>query len=222
MRPWGEVKTIELAMLDLKNQIERHISDFNRQWPADSGGLDGETGQRRGLLRQARPPRDGRRSALRGTISPAPARAERPEPHVALASARPGARRDQDPPRARQRKPAHRRVQSGNPPRDRPPCTARGGCALVQAEPARGPQPLVLLGAGEASDEVAQAIEAPPATLEASPRLMSKCCSLRQGPSGRAGRGARGGGAWARGWSPICQRVGRRRREREGSARLRR
>jgi uncharacterized protein YPO0396 len=36
----AEVKTIELTMLDLENQIERRFSDFNRQWPADGGGLD--------------------------------------------------------------------------------------------------------------------------------------------------------------------------------------
>jgi uncharacterized protein YPO0396 len=36
----SEVKTIELAMLELKNQIERRFADFNRLWPAESGGLD--------------------------------------------------------------------------------------------------------------------------------------------------------------------------------------
>ncbi|HTV20679.1 MAG TPA: SbcC/MukB-like Walker B domain-containing protein, partial [Polyangiaceae bacterium] len=36
----SEVKAIELAMLELKNQIERRFADFNRQWPAESGGLD--------------------------------------------------------------------------------------------------------------------------------------------------------------------------------------
>jgi len=36
----GEVKGIELSMLELKNQIERRFADFNRQWPAESGGLD--------------------------------------------------------------------------------------------------------------------------------------------------------------------------------------
>lgn len=36
----AELKTIELGMLDLKNQIERCFSDFNRQWPAEGGGLD--------------------------------------------------------------------------------------------------------------------------------------------------------------------------------------
>jgi uncharacterized protein YPO0396 len=36
----GEVKTIELGLVELKNQIERRFSDFNRQWPAESSGLD--------------------------------------------------------------------------------------------------------------------------------------------------------------------------------------
>jgi uncharacterized protein YPO0396 len=36
----AEVKTIELGMLELKNQIERRFADFNRQWPAEGGGLD--------------------------------------------------------------------------------------------------------------------------------------------------------------------------------------
>jgi uncharacterized protein YPO0396 len=36
----GEVKAIELGMVELKNQIERRFADFNRQWPAESGGLD--------------------------------------------------------------------------------------------------------------------------------------------------------------------------------------
>jgi uncharacterized protein YPO0396 len=36
----GEVKAIELAMLELKNQIERRFADFNQKWPAESGGLD--------------------------------------------------------------------------------------------------------------------------------------------------------------------------------------
>lgn len=36
----GEVKAIELGMLELKNQIERRFAEFNRLWPAESGGLD--------------------------------------------------------------------------------------------------------------------------------------------------------------------------------------
>jgi uncharacterized protein YPO0396 len=36
----GELKIIELAMVELKNQIERRFADFNRLWPAEGGGLD--------------------------------------------------------------------------------------------------------------------------------------------------------------------------------------
>lgn len=36
----AEVKAIELGMLELEKQIERRFSDFNRQWPAEGGGLD--------------------------------------------------------------------------------------------------------------------------------------------------------------------------------------
>jgi uncharacterized protein YPO0396 len=36
----AELKTIELGMVELKNQVERRFADFNRQWPAEGGGLD--------------------------------------------------------------------------------------------------------------------------------------------------------------------------------------
>jgi len=36
----NEGKAIELEMVELRNQIERCFLDFNRQWPAESGGLD--------------------------------------------------------------------------------------------------------------------------------------------------------------------------------------
>jgi uncharacterized protein YPO0396 len=36
----AELKTIELGMAELKNQVERRFADFNRQWPAEGGGLD--------------------------------------------------------------------------------------------------------------------------------------------------------------------------------------
>ena len=36
----ADVKAIELEMLELKSQIERRFADYNRLWPAESGGLD--------------------------------------------------------------------------------------------------------------------------------------------------------------------------------------
>jgi uncharacterized protein YPO0396 len=36
----SEGKAIELAMVELRNQIERLFAEFNRQWPAESGGVD--------------------------------------------------------------------------------------------------------------------------------------------------------------------------------------
>ncbi|HWO08675.1 MAG TPA: SbcC/MukB-like Walker B domain-containing protein, partial [Polyangiaceae bacterium] len=36
----GEVNAIAVQMVELKGQIERRFADYNRQWPAESGGLD--------------------------------------------------------------------------------------------------------------------------------------------------------------------------------------
>ncbi len=35
-----ELKALELAMTDLRNDVERLFAEFNRHWPAESGGLD--------------------------------------------------------------------------------------------------------------------------------------------------------------------------------------
>jgi uncharacterized protein YPO0396 len=36
----AELGAVGIALVELKNQSERRLSDFNRQWPAEGGGLD--------------------------------------------------------------------------------------------------------------------------------------------------------------------------------------